>query len=83
MSQKIAGFDKDQNEMVNTQLQKCNNLSRDNFLDLDQSVTIIPMIKKHKDHIADALERLKQLADLIKRTHDQICSQGDIASLAD
>jgi hypothetical protein len=83
MSQKITGFDKDSSDMVNTQLNKCNNLNRENFLDLDQSVGIIPMVKKHKDHIADAVERLRILGELIKRTHDQICSQGDIAGLAD
>jgi len=70
MSQKITGFDKDSSDMVNTQLNKCNNLNRENFLDLDQSVGIIPMVKKHKDHIADAVERLRILGELIKRTHD-------------
>jgi hypothetical protein len=40
------------------------------------------LIKKHKDNIADAVERLRLLGELIKRTHEQICSQGDIAGLA-
>jgi len=43
---------------------------------------LIPKIKKHKDNISDAKERLKNLGELISRTYSQMNSQGDISAFA-
>ena len=71
LNDKLQGFREEQKAFVTVQRTTLQVLTKDDFVNLNKQVTIIPKIKIHKDKITEAMARLKEFGEQIIKITSQ------------